>query len=90
MTDGRTRRVFVEMFREEWRLHSRLFGGGRFAAFPRLVAALVAGTTELLVVTGTPSRTVFAGLHALAFASGFTPAPSGSSAGTRSGGCSAT
>lgn len=70
MTDGRTRRVFVEMFREEWRLHSRLFGGGRFAAFPLLVAALVAGTTELLVVTGTAPDTVFAGLHALAFVFG--------------------
>lgn len=70
MADGRTRRVFVEMFREEWRLHSRLFGGGRFAAFPLLVAALVAGTTELLVVTGTAPGTVFAGLHALAFVFG--------------------
>ncbi|WP_159902621.1 hypothetical protein [Salinirussus salinus] len=70
MTDGRTRRVFVEMFREEWRLHSRLFGGGRFAAFPLLVAALVAATTELLVVTGTAPDTVFAGLHALALVFG--------------------
>ena len=70
MTDGRTRRVFVEMFREEWRLHSRLFGGGRFAAFPLLVAVLVAGTTELLVVTGTAPDTVFAGLHALALVFG--------------------
>ena len=70
MADGRTRRVFVEMFREEWRLHSRLFGGGRFAAFPLLVVALVAGTTELLVVTGTAPDTVFAGLHALALVFG--------------------
>ncbi len=70
MTDGRTRRVFVEMFREEWRLHSRLFGGGRFAAFPLLIVVLVAGTTELLVVTGTQPGTVFAGLHALAFVFG--------------------
>lgn len=70
MTDGRTRRVFVEMFREEWRLHSRLFGGGRFAAFPLLVVVLVAGATEALVATGTPPGTVFAGLHGLAFAFG--------------------
>jgi len=70
VTDGRTRRVFVEMVREEWRLHSRLFGGARFAAFPLVVAVLVAGTTRLLVRTGTAPGTVLAGLHALAFVFG--------------------
>lgn len=67
MTDGRTRRVFVAMFREEWRLHSHLFSGSRFAAFPVLIALLVASATELLVITGTAPGIVFAGLHALTF-----------------------
>jgi len=70
MTDGRTRRVFVEMLREEWRMHSHLFRGGHFAMFPVLIAALTAGAAWLLVVTGTGRGTVFAGLHALAFVFG--------------------
>ncbi|WP_416838792.1 hypothetical protein [Haloferax sp. DFSO52] len=70
MTDGRTRRVFVEMLREEWRLHSHLFSGRRFSVFPVLIALLVAGTVELLVRTGTEFSTVFAGLHALALVFG--------------------
>lgn len=71
MTDGgRTRRVFVEMLREEWRLHSHLFSGRRFSAFPVLITLLVAGAVELLVRTGTELTTVFAGLHALAFVFG--------------------
>lgn len=70
VTDGRTRRVFVEMLREEWRLHSRLFSGRRFTVFPVLIALLVAGAVKLLVVTGTSLDTVFAGLHALVFVFG--------------------
>ena len=70
MTDGRTRRIFVEMVREEWRMHSRLFRGGHFAFFPVLIGLLTAGTAWLLVTTGTDPRAVFAGLHALVFAFG--------------------
>ena len=70
MIDAVTRRVLVEMFREEWRLHGRLFSGRRFAAFPVLVALLVTGATGLLVVTDTSPGTVLAGLHALAFVFG--------------------
>jgi hypothetical protein len=70
MAEGRTRRVFAEMFREEWRLHSRLFTGRRFTVFPILITVLVAGAVELLVVTGTSLDTVIAGLHALAFVFG--------------------
>jgi hypothetical protein len=58
------------MFREEWRLHSRLFRGSHFALFPVLIALLAAGTVWLLVVTGTEPGTVFAGLHALSFVFG--------------------
>ncbi|WP_225335295.1 hypothetical protein [Halomicrobium urmianum] len=70
MTDGRTRRLFVEMLREEWRLHDRLFRGRRFELFPLVVAALVAGAGALLVATGTTPDAVVAGLHALAFVFG--------------------
>lgn len=70
MTRGRTRRVFYEMVREEWRLHGHLFRGRNFALFPAFVALLAAGAAGLLVRTGTAPATVFAGLHALAFVFG--------------------
>jgi len=69
MTD-RTRLVFREMLREEWRLHSRLLGGRRFGAFPVAVGLLVAGTALLLARTGTSASVVFAGLHGLALVFG--------------------
>ncbi len=62
--------VFAWMLREEWRLHSSLFGGRRFAAFPLLVAVLTAGGVFALVETGTSLGAVIAGLHALVFAFG--------------------
>jgi hypothetical protein len=65
-----TRRLFVEMLREEWRLHSRLLGGNRFGAFPVVVALLVAGAVELLVFVDTAPDVVFGGLHALALVFG--------------------
>ena len=70
MSDGRARRVFVEMLREEWRLHNRLFRGSRFSLFPVFICLLVGGAAKLLVVTGTEPETVFAGLHALVFVFG--------------------
>ncbi|MBO4246512.1 hypothetical protein IL252_01625 [Halomicrobium sp. IBSBa] len=53
------------MVREEWRLHSELFGGRRFAGFPLAIGALTALGTALLAATGTQSAAVLAGLHAL-------------------------
>ncbi|MFU1783621.1 hypothetical protein ACM16X_19830 [Haloarcula japonica] len=70
MSDGRARRVFVEMLREEWRLHSRLFRGSLFSLFPVFICLLVGGAAKLLAVTGTEPETVFAGLHALVFVFG--------------------
>jgi len=70
MSDGRARRVFVEMLREEWRLHSRLFRGSHFSLFPVFICLLVGGAAKLLAVTGTEPKTVFAGLHALVFVFG--------------------
>ncbi|WP_435346575.1 hypothetical protein [Haloarchaeobius sp. HRN-SO-5] len=61
------RRLFVEMVREEWRLHSELFGGVRFGAFPAFVACITAGTVSLLTTTGTAMHSIVAGVHALAF-----------------------
>ena len=57
--------LFRWMVREEWRLHSHLFGGARFAAFPLVVALLTAVGTWLLPMTGTPTATVASGLVAL-------------------------
>jgi hypothetical protein len=70
MMDGRTRRLFLEMLREEWRLHSELFHGTRFAFFPVVVGLLAAGAAFLLVATGIEVGTVVAGLHALVFVFG--------------------
>lgn len=67
MIDARTRRVFVEMLREEWRMHSHLFRGSHFAVFPVLIAALTGGAAWLLVTAGSDPRSVFAGLHVLGF-----------------------
>ncbi|MBX0347250.1 hypothetical protein EGH26_03405 [Halomicroarcula pellucida] len=53
------------MLREEWRLHSHLFGGPRFAAFPLVVAVLTGIGTWLLSVTGTPPASVAGGLVGL-------------------------
>jgi len=70
MSDAQARRVFVEMLREEWRLHSRLFRGSHFSLFPVFICLLIGGAAKLLVVTGTEPETVFAGLHALVFVFG--------------------
>ncbi|MFW6153052.1 MAG: hypothetical protein ACOC42_01695 [Halobacteriota archaeon] len=65
MAESTARHVFVGMLKEEWRLHSRLFGGARFAAFPLVVFTLVAGAVGLLTVTGVILETSYFGLHVL-------------------------
>ncbi|WP_241692884.1 hypothetical protein [Haloarcula limicola] len=57
--------LFRWMLREEWRLHSHLFGGGRFAAFPIAIAVLTGAGTWLLGLTGTGPEAVAGGLVAL-------------------------
>ncbi|MBP2251727.1 hypothetical protein J2754_002059 [Halarchaeum solikamskense] len=59
------RAVLAAMVREEWRLHSRLFGGRRFAAFPVFVALVGGLTAWALGTTGTGTETVVAGAHVL-------------------------
>lgn len=65
-----TRRLFVEMLREEWRLHTDRFGGGRLAGFPLLIAGLTAGTTLAFVWSGTDPETIRTGAIALVFVFG--------------------
>lgn len=60
-------RVFRAMLREEWRMHTELFGGRRFAAFPLFLAALGVATTWLLAEAGTDPSTVVSGTFVLAF-----------------------
>ena len=62
MTGG----LLGRMIREEYRLHSELFGD-RFAAFPVVVAALSGGGFWLLTLTDVGSGAVAGGLHALVF-----------------------
>lgn len=67
MASSTTRLVFTGMLREEWRLHSRLFGGVRFAVFPLIVLALVAGAVGLLIYVETAMETILFGIHVLVF-----------------------
>lgn len=53
------------MVREEWRLHSQLFGGPRFAAFPLVITGLTGAGTWLLSLTGTEPASVAGGILAL-------------------------
>ncbi|WP_083860447.1 hypothetical protein [Natrialba hulunbeirensis] len=68
--DGTNRLLFAALLREEWRLHTQLFGGERFLTFPLLIAVLAAGATVALVETGTAASTVVLGLHVLALGFG--------------------
>ena len=63
-------RLFATLLREEWRLHTRLFGGWRFALFPVVVAVLAVAGTVALQTTGTADGTIVAGLHVLALGFG--------------------
>jgi hypothetical protein len=59
------RTVLAAMAREEFRLHSRLFGGRRFALFPLFVAAATGFAVWALDAVGTPPGATLAGVHAL-------------------------
>ncbi len=58
-------KLFRRMLREEYRLHTDLFGPTRFLAFPLFIAAIVGGGVYLLQLTGTSMGAIVAGLHAL-------------------------
>lgn len=63
---GINRVLFRTLWREEWRLHATLFGGGRFSVFPLVVLVLTAGAGVGLTLTGTDPATVESGIRALA------------------------
>ncbi|WP_408957916.1 hypothetical protein [Natrinema sp. 74] len=65
-----TPRLLAILFREEWRMHTELFGGWRFATFPVVIAVLTVGATVALLETGTDPGTVVGGLHVLALGFG--------------------
>lgn len=77
MTQGLTAAVLVAMLHEEWRFHSALFGGRRFAAFPGVVAAAGTGTVWLLGWTGTSPARIALGLHLLVFVFGLSSGSAG-------------
>ena len=58
------------MASEEWRLHSELFGGRRFALFPAFLTIALTGVVWLAVETAVAAGAVALALHALAFALG--------------------
>ncbi|SFB98444.1 hypothetical protein SAMN05444422_103353 [Halobiforma haloterrestris] len=60
------RLLFVALLREEWRLHTRLFGGWRFAFFPLVVAAVAVAGTVALLESGLADGTILLGVHVLA------------------------
>ncbi|WP_323171442.1 hypothetical protein [Natrialba sp. PRR66] len=68
--NGTNRLLFTTLLREEWRLHTQLFGGWRFASFPLLIVLLAAGATIALLETGTAPATIVLGLHVLALGFG--------------------
>jgi len=65
-----TGRLFVEMLREEWRVHTTLFRGERFSLFPVLLTLLTASAAFGIAWTGTDPAFVLAGAFALVFAFG--------------------
>lgn len=65
-----TGRLFVEMLREEYRIHTTLFGHRRFTLFPVLLTTVTATTAFGVVWTGTDPALVLAGAFALVFVFG--------------------
>ena len=65
-----TASLFVALWREEWRLHVRLFGGWRFVCFPAVIAALAVGGVVALRATGTEPGVIVTGIHVLALGFG--------------------
>lgn len=66
-TSAPTRVLLRSMITEEWRMHTVLFGGRRFAAFPVFVALMAAGAAYLLDLVGVGTETVTAGIAVLVF-----------------------
>jgi hypothetical protein len=65
-----TRYLLRSMAVEEWRLHSRLFGGRRFAVFPLFVAFVAAGTAAFFALANARVALLVDGLHLVVAALG--------------------
>ena len=65
-----TRYLLGTMAVEEWRLHSRLFGGRRFALFPVFVACVAAGTAAFFALADARVALLVDGLHLVVAALG--------------------
>ncbi len=65
-----SRTLFRILLREEWRLHTRLFGGWRFVLFPVMVAGLAGLGGLALLANDTATTTIVAGVHVLALGFG--------------------
>jgi hypothetical protein len=65
-----TRYLLRLMTVEEWRLHSRMFGGRRFALFPLFVAAVAAGTAAFFALANADAGLLVDGLHLVVAALG--------------------
>ncbi len=63
--------LFRTLWLEEWRLHTSLFGGRRFYAFPLVIAALVSLGSLALLETGYSSASILLGVHLTVLAFGF-------------------
>lgn len=59
--------LLKRMIREEWRMHSRLFGSTMFAGFPVLITLLSAGIFYLLASYGVTAQGIHTGLHYVVF-----------------------
>ncbi|MFB6172095.1 MAG: hypothetical protein ABEJ23_06140 [Haloarculaceae archaeon] len=59
------RYLFGQLVREEWRLHTTLFGGTRFALFPAFVALVAAGATTFFALASVDGEMLVAGVHVL-------------------------
>jgi hypothetical protein len=65
-----TRYLLRLMAVEEWRLHSRTFGGRRFALFPFFVAAVAGGTAAFFALADARTGLLVDGLHLVVAALG--------------------
>ena len=65
-----TRYLLRLMTVEEWRLHSCMFGGRRFALFPLFVAAVAAGTAAFFALANADAGLLVDGLHLVVAALG--------------------
>ena len=60
------RALLATLWREEWRLHARLFGGGRFAVLPLVVVTMSTLGGLGLAAVGTDPATIERGIRGLA------------------------